>query len=81
MTERANPKLSCPRAENEKVVKYFKKLGNMRVLFYTRVVKYLPGGKVLSQKRKYFTRVVKFKPRRNTGFFLYFTTFGFQVGD
>ena len=53
----------------------------MRVLFYTRVVKYLPGGKVLSQKRKYFTRVVKFKPRRNTGFFLYFTTFGFQVGD
>ena len=71
----------CPRAEDEKVVKYFKKLGNTRVLFYTRVVKYLPGGKVLSQKRKYFTRVVKFKPRRNTGFFLYFTTFGFQVGD
>ena len=69
------------RAENEKVVKYFKKLGNMRVLFYTRVVKYLPGGKVLYQKRKYFTRVVKFKPRINTGFFLYFTTFGFQVGD
>ena len=25
-------------------------------MFYTRVVKYLPGGKVLSQKRKYFTR-------------------------
>ena len=49
------------RAENEKVVKYFKKLGNMRVLFYTRVV--------------------KFKPRINTGFFEYFTTFGFQVGD
>ena len=69
------------RAEDEKVVKYFKKLGNMRVLFYTRVVKYLPGGKVLYQKRKYFTRVVKFKPRINTGFFLYFTTFGFQVGD
>ena len=69
------------RAENEKVVKYFKKLGNMRVLFYTRVVKYLPGGKVLYQKRKYFTRVVKFKPRINTGFFEYFTTFGFQVGD
>ena len=44
------------RAEDEKVVKYFKKLGNTRVLFYTRVVKYLPGGKVLSQKRKYFTR-------------------------
>ena len=56
------------RAENEKVVKYFKKLGNMRVLFYTRVVKYLPGGKVLSQKRKYFTRVVKFKPRIKPGF-------------
>ena len=68
------------RAENEKVVKYFKKLGNTRVLFYTRVVKYLPGGKVLSQKRKYFTRVVKFKPRINTGFSLYFTSFGFQVG-
>ena len=31
----------CPRAWNKKVVKYFKKLGNMRVLFYTRVVKYL----------------------------------------
>ena len=46
----------CPRAWNKKVVKYFKKLGNMRVLFYTRVVKYLPGGKVLYQKRKYFTR-------------------------
>ena len=50
-------------------------------MFYTRVVKYLPGGKVLYQKRKYFTRVVKFKPRINTGFFEYFTTFGFQVGD
>ena len=49
-----------PRAENGKVVKYFKKLGNMRVLFYTRVV--------------------KFKPRINTGFSLYFTSFGFQVG-
>ena len=31
----------CLRAWNKKVVKYFKKLGNMRVLFYTRVVKYL----------------------------------------
>ena len=41
------------RAENEKVVKYFKKLGNTRVLFYTRVVKYLPGGKVLQKARKY----------------------------
>ena len=64
VTERAarqRPAHSCPRAENEKVVKYFKKLGNMRVLFYTRVV--------------------KFKPRRNIGFSLYFTTFGFQVGD
>ena len=48
------------RAEDEKVVKYFKKLGNTRVLFYTRVV--------------------KFKPRINTGFSLYFTSFGFQVG-
>ena len=34
-------KTRCPRAWNKKVVKYFKKLGNMRVLFYTRVVKYL----------------------------------------
>ncbi len=34
-------KSRCPRAWNKKVVKYFKKLGNMRVLFYTRVVKYL----------------------------------------
>ena len=45
VTERASghwPARSCPRAEDEKVVKYFKKLGNMRVLFYTRVVKYLP---------------------------------------
>ena len=34
-------KSRCPRAWNKKVVKYFKKLGNMRVLFYTRLVKYL----------------------------------------
>ena len=34
-------KTRCPRAWNKKVVKYFKKLGNIRVLFYTRVVKYL----------------------------------------
>ena len=46
MTERVarqRPAHSCPRAEDEKVVKYFKKLGNMRVLFYTR------GGKVLTR--------------------------------
>ena len=35
-------KSRCPRAWNKKVVKYFKKLGNMRVLFYTRVVKIKP---------------------------------------
>ena len=50
------------RAENEKVVKYFKKLGNMRVLFYTRVVKYS------ARKGSTLPGVVKFKPRIKPGF-------------